>query len=228
MGKKKILAIVAMLFLCTLLCVATIGAALLFRQNQMNQSQIKSLQDQVEQLKQEKEQGAKGNSSSDVPPTTTTTPATGTDSDTGATMVHFSKTPESDSDFSYTVAAARDVSQLEPVETSIAFIIAGPTATEAALGYVNPIILTGASNCGGSDFTTSTTLNATTHLSDTQIRFCRTLPTGIGPTAKIKSVITNTLEGLADPTTYHVGTIAILDKNGNCYGDESGMNICLH
>ena len=42
------------------------------------------------------------------------------------------------------------------------------------------------------------------------------------------AVITNTLEGLADPTTYHVGTIAILDKNGNCYGDESGMNICLH
>ncbi|MEO6729151.1 MAG: hypothetical protein ABIM99_04480 [Candidatus Dojkabacteria bacterium] len=236
MGKKKIFVILVVLFLCFLSLVMTVGAALLFRQNQLNQSEIKTLKDQIETLKQDREEDAKGGSSSSSGGTTPSAPSAtppstipATDYDTGATFIYLSKTPESfDTDFSFTVAVSREINVLEPVETAMREIIIGPTTSEYSLGYRNPVILTGGSNCGGDDFTVSTTYDSTARTTDTVVQFCKDLPSGIGPQARIKSVITDTLSNFGDSLGFHLGDLNILTKEGNCIGDESGMNICLH
>lgn len=232
MSKKKILLIVVILFMCFLSFVSIVAAALLFRQTQINNSEIKSLKDQIEVLNQDRESDAKDNDSSSssspiTPPAKPETTPSDPGSGTQLSKIHFSKIPQSDSDFSFTVSANKEVSILEPVETSINQIITGPTAAESADGVRNPIILTGTSNCGGSNFTTSTTYDFTTRETDTTIQFCKDLPTGVGNIAKIKTVIIKTLEDLQDSVEFNLGSLAILDKNGNCLGDESGMNLCL-
>ena len=82
-----------------------------------------------------------------------------------------------------------------------------------------PIKLTGTSNCSGKDFSLSidqTTKKAT-------LKFCKLVTSaGIGDDARIKNTITKTLTQFSTVTT-----VVILDRGGNCMGDESGMNACM-
>ena len=87
---------------------------------------------------------------------------------------------------------------------------------EKIQGLSGTIKLTGNSNCG-SDFSLSINQKVA------RLRFCKTFTSGgVGDVARTKSSINATLRQFST-----VKSVVILDKNGNCWGDESGENLCL-
>jgi hypothetical protein len=55
------------------------------------------------------------------------------------------------------------------------------------------------------------------------LQFCRpTASPGIGADGRIVAEITKTLTQFSTITK-----VAILNRNGNCFGDESGLDLCL-
>ncbi|MEP7103394.1 MAG: hypothetical protein ABI721_01640 [Candidatus Dojkabacteria bacterium] len=233
--KRKIFLVIVILFLCVVALLSSIGALLLFRQNQLTTNELINQNNKVDELQKQinnnaaggtflEGSGATGSDTPGVPP------VDAGDSTTAITKIYFSKTPQSyDSDFSYVVGVDREVNKSESVVQAIEKILAGPTAAETALGYKNPITLTGSSNCGGNLFTFSSNYDSMATANDVTIKFCKDVTiSGIGDSGRIQAVIKKTLQGLEHTADYKVGKIAILDKNGNCLGDESGMNACLN
>jgi hypothetical protein len=179
-----------------------------------------------------------GSATTTVPPTPSLV-ATGTPAGTPATtpiptptamgyvvQVYFSKHPESDSD----VQAVFPVSRVSPTSgvatSAIEQLIAGPTASENAQGYFTELsaALAGASNCSGADF--SITLNMRASHPQTgaaTLRFCRTLSlSGELTDARIKAEITKTLTQFSTITS-----VTIITREGHCFGDLSGQDMCL-
>ncbi|HVX93071.1 MAG TPA: GerMN domain-containing protein [Candidatus Dojkabacteria bacterium] len=100
---------------------------------------------------------------------------------------------------------------------SIEQIIAGPTEDEQMLYYYTPIILSGASNCSSLDFTLTIQSKKAT------VKFCKDLKlAGELSDARVITSITKTLKQFSTITS-----VVVLDKNGNCVGDLSGLNNCL-
>ena len=146
--------------------------------------------------------------------------------------VYFSKFPDSLSNF----AAVFSVKRISPTASvgtfAIQLLIAGPTPQERDAGYFSELnsILTGPSTCsaphptGGPDF--KLTLNKkgpTPEQGTATVQFCRaTGSPGIGADARIQAEINATLKQFES-----IKKVVILDKDGHCFGDESGQDQCL-
>jgi hypothetical protein len=98
-------------------------------------------------------------------------------------------------------------------------LIAGPTQKEQTDGLFTPIELVGDSNCEQKDFTVS----ASDTESSLTIQFCKNINSaGVGSDARIQNAVEETL-------MFNLGfeKVIILNRNGDCFGDQSGLNLCL-
>jgi hypothetical protein len=119
-------------------------------------------------------------------------------------------------DFTYVEPVWRTTSSLGLAQFSIEQLISGPTSQEKARSLIAPIQLRGSSNCG-KDFTLSIS-NGVANL-----RFCKSvLSSGTGDDGRQKSSINATLKQFST-----INSVILLDRNGNCLGDQSGENTCL-
>jgi len=100
--------------------------------------------------------------------------------------------------------------------------IDGPsTADQNAYYWFGPIKLTGESNCGGRDFTLSKDESANKII----VQFCKDVTSaGTGDDARIKTVISYGMHQFLSESA--VKKVVILNKEGNCFGDQSGLNVC--
>ena len=158
--------------------------------------------------------------------TTATTPLPTPTAKGYVVQVYFSKQPDSYNDPNAVFPVQR-VSPTSGVATSaIEQLIAGPTASEKAQGYFTELsaALTGASNCGGADFTITLNMRAShPQTGAATLRFCRTLSLpGELTDARIKAEITKTLTQFSTITS-----VTIITREGHCFGDLSGQDTCL-
>ena len=143
-------------------------------------------------------------------------------------LVYFSKNPESLNDPTAVFPVQRVAPDSAVATFAIQQLIAGPTSAEAAAGYftelTNVLQLSGPSNCGGADFTLTLDMRgATPQVGTATLQFCRpTASPGVGADARIVAEVTKTLTQFSTITK-----VAILNRNGNCFGDESGQDLCL-
>jgi hypothetical protein len=148
--------------------------------------------------------------------------------------VFFSRSPESLNTNPSAVYPVDRVSPTIAVGTfSLQLLIAGPTLSERNAGYFTELntLLSGPSNCsaplpvGGPDFTL--TLNKKGSVPETgtaTVKFCRTISSpGIGADARVTAEINATLKQFAN-----IKKVVILTKDGHCFGDGSGKDLCLH
>ncbi len=149
-----------------------------------------------------------------------------------AIKVFFSRSPESLN----TSSAVYPVDRVSPTIAvgtfSLQLLIAGPTLSEQQAGYFTELntLLSGPSNCsaprpvGGPDFTL--TLNKKGPVPETgtaTVKFCRDISSpGIGADARVTAEINATLKQFAN-----IKKVVILTKDGHCFGDGSGMDLCL-
>ena len=155
-------------------------------------------------------------------PTATASPTTG-----GIpVLVYFSKHPESENNFSAVFSVQRTSPDQGVATFAIKQLILGPSPAEQATGLYTELTaaLSGASTCSGADFTiTLDKKGGTAEPGTATLKFCRPTPTaGIGADARIKAEIDKTLRQFS---TIH--KTVILTSTGHCFGDESGMDICL-
>lgn len=130
--------------------------------------------------------------------------------------VFFPIHPDSNTDFTRVRAVRRTTTQPAIARFAVEQLITGPTPSERQQGLRSAVRLTGNSNCGR-DFTLSIT-NGTARL-----KFCRrVVSNGIGDDARTMTAITSTLQQFST-----VDRVIVLDRNGDCLGDESGENLCL-
>ena len=148
--------------------------------------------------------------------------------------VFFSRSPESLNTNPSAVYPIDRVSPTIAVGTfSLQLLIAGPTLSERNAGYFTELntLLSGPSNCsaplpvGGPDFTL--TLNKKGSVPETgtaTVKFCRTISSpGIGADARVTAEINATLKQFSN-----IKKVVILTKDGHCFGDGSGKDLCLH
>jgi hypothetical protein len=153
------------------------------------------------------------------PPTATAVPPTATTT-SYPVKVFFSRHPETDSNVNAVFPVNRVSPTLGVGTYAIQQLIAGPTASEAASGYFTELTasLTGASNCGGSDFTYTISGNVGT------LKFCKqTQLAGDLTGARIQAEIVATLTQFPNVTK-----VIILTSSGHCFNDLSGADMCLH
>lgn len=155
-------------------------------------------------------------------PTATASPTTG-----GIpVLVYFSKHPESENNFSAVFSVQRTSPDQGVATFAIKQLILGPSPAEQATGLYTELTaaLSGTSTCGGADFQiTLDKKGGTAEPGTATLKFCRPTPTaGIGADARIKAEIDKTLRQFS---TIH--KTVILTSTGHCFGDESGLDICL-
>jgi hypothetical protein len=146
--------------------------------------------------------------------------------------VFFSKSPQSlNTDFTAVYPVSRFSPTLSVGNFAIQLLIAGPTPSEQQAGYFTELntMLSGPSKCatlavGGPDFTlTLNTKGSVTETGTATLKFCRNLnSSGIGTDARVQAEINATLKQF---TT--IKKVVILTNNGSCFGDMSGLNLCL-
>jgi len=151
------------------------------------------------------------------------------DSSTGYPVkVYFSHLPQSNSNFSAVFPVNR-VSPTSGVSTfAIQQLVAGPTASESAFGYVSELKnhLSGVSSCPASaSFTLKLNTKGTISAPGTAtLRFCRQFSSpGIGVDARTIAEVNATLKQFTS-----IKKVVILTKDGHCFGDGSGADICLN
>lgn len=146
--------------------------------------------------------------------------------------IYFSKSPESYSNFNKVFPVDR-VSPTSSVATfAVQQLIAGPTPSESSSGYFSelhkimsgPSVCSNAASMGNADFTLTLDKKG---LADEQgtatLKFCRTLSSpGVGADARIQSEIDTTLKQFAN-----IKKVVLLTKDGHCFGNESGRDLCL-
>lgn len=124
--------------------------------------------------------------------------------------------PNRSQNFTDVRAVWRTTSSRSIAQFAIEQLIAGPTSSERQQGLIPALRLTGNSNCG-KDFTISIQGGVA------RLQFCRQMVSaGVGDDARAKSAITATLKQFTS-----VSNVVILDRSGNCLGDQSGENRCL-
>ncbi len=131
--------------------------------------------------------------------------------------VYFSKHPESDDNPSRTFAVARVAPDLGVGNYAIADLLKGPTQDEAAQRYFSYTKLrSDVSNCNGADFTLSISAGVAT------LQFCKTFDhIGSVSDGQAESEIKATLKQFSS-----VEKVIILNKNGDCEFNLSGLNLC--
>lgn len=152
----------------------------------------------------------------------TTPPASGSQPSNEApktyqVKVYFSKHSESDNDPSAVFAVNRTTNNLGVAKFTIGQVLLGPTASEHAAGYFTTARLrSDASNCSGQDFKITITNGTAT------LQFCRSFDhLGVVADGQAKSELEATLKQFSS-----VKKVIILNKNGNCEFDLSGMDLC--
>lgn len=158
--------------------------------------------------------------------TSTSAAATATPTAGYPVRVFFSKHPESDNAVTAVFPVGRVSPTLGVATYATQQLIAGPTASEATAGYFTPLpgALSGASNCGGSDFQLALDMKgATPETGTATLRFCRaTMLPGDLAGGYITAEITATLMQFPN-----IHKVVILNSAGSCFDDLSGMNACL-
>ncbi len=115
---------------------------------------------------------------------------------------------------------------------AIQSLIAGPTLSERAAGYYSELnsLFSGPSSCngshptGGPDFTiTLDKKGSVTEKGTATLKFCRPiLSPGEGVDGRVLAEIQATLKQFSN-----IKKVAVLLQDGHCFGDESGMDLCL-
>jgi len=134
-------------------------------------------------------------------------------------QVFFSRRPESDGDFAAVFPVSRTAPDAGVARAALHELIAGPTPAEQDVGYFAELgqMLYGPSTCGDDGFTIRIADGVAT------VRFCRGLRSGgIGQDARLDSTVKATLTQF--PT---IQRVRLLDQDGNCLLDMSGLNRCL-
>src|SRR5438874_6647240 len=150
-----------------------------------------------------------------------------------AVKVYFSKSPDSLNNNSAVYPVDRTSPTIAVGTFAIQLLIAGPTLSERQAGYFTELntMLSGPSNCsaprpvGGPDFTLTLDKKGTvTEPGTATVKFCRSLTSpGIGADARVKAEITATLTQFTN-----IKKVVILTKDGHCFADESGKDLCLN
>lgn len=161
---------------------------------------------------------------------TTGTSASGTATATAPSgypvKIYFSKHPDSDNDPTKVFAVGRISPTLGVATYAIQQLLAGPSSGEQSAGLYTPLTasLSGASNCGGADFTI--TLNKRGPKSEqgtATVRFCRmTELAGDLTGGRIVAEINTTLLQFSN-----IKQVVILTQAGSCFNDFKGQNDCL-
>ncbi len=146
--------------------------------------------------------------------------------------VFFSRSPESLNNASAVYAVARTSPTIAVATFSLQLLIAGPTLSERQAGYFTELnsMLSGPSNCsaplplGGPDFTLTLNMKGSVPETGTAtVKFCRVLNSGgIGADARVSAEINATLKQFAN-----IKKVVILTRDGHCFGDASGKDLCL-
>lgn len=162
-----------------------------------------------------------------------TASSTGTPALTGYPIkVFFSKTPDSFNTFNAVFPVNR-ISPSAQVETyAVQLLIAGPTPEERAAGYYSELnsMLNGPSQCpaigtaSGPDFTLTLNMKGSTpEQGAATLKLCRTtLSPGEGADARVLAELNATLLQFSS-----IKKVTILNVQGHCLFDLSGMDQCL-
>lgn len=142
------------------------------------------------------------------------------DQQTRTVRVYFPRRPESLNDFSAVFPVERQIVADQAIGTrTIEKLIAGPTPEEQAQGYFSELgeMIRGESNCQGRDFILRISGGTA------ELQFCRqVVSAGVGQDARVTNQIEETLTQFST-----VDRVRLLDRQGNCLFDLSGMNRCL-
>jgi hypothetical protein len=133
--------------------------------------------------------------------------------------VFFSRQPESAQDFTAVYPVTRTAPDAGVARAALNALIDGPTPEEAADGYYAELgqMLDGPSTCGGPDYAIRIEAGTAT------VTFCRrVVSAGIGQDARVMNALDATLRQF--PT---IQRVRLLDDEGNCLFDMSGLNRCL-
>ncbi len=136
-----------------------------------------------------------------------------------AFQVFFSRSPESDDDFSIVFPVSRSAPDQAAAVAALRELIAGPTPEERDAGYFSELggALQGPSDCAGDDF------NLAVEYGTATLRFCRLVASaGIGQDGRTQSQIEATLRQFPE-----VQQVRVLSSDGHCLFDMSGMDLCL-
>jgi len=140
--------------------------------------------------------------------------------------VFFSRHPASDNDPSAVSSVGRLSPTLGVATFSLQQLLSGPLPAERDRSLYTPLsgALSGASNCSGASF--SIVLNhkgSVFEQGTATVRFCRAVALAGDLTgARIRSEITTTLRQFSTITK-----VVILRRDGTCFDDLSGQNLCL-
>ena len=164
-----------------------------------------------------------------APAATTAPTATSSSGSSGgqAVVVYFSKHPDSDSNVNAVFAVNRFSPDLGVAKYSLQQLIAGPTAAEAGAGFYTELTasLSGASNCGGTDFQLYPNHKGTSvaESGTMTIKFCRAIQLAGDLTgSRIAAEINKTMFQFSN-----IHKVIILNKDGGCFNDFQGANACL-
>ena len=154
------------------------------------------------------------------------TPAISTTPIVGGVKVYFGK-PADGSDYTTLdfVVRSTDATGLGQVSIILNALLAGPTAAEKTLGFVNVMTLSGDSNCSGKSYQYSLTGTTLT------IKFCKTVEfianiapggshAGLSLTAesRVVSALTQSLE------INGINTVIIRQSDNSCYAKDTSLN----
>lgn len=153
-------------------------------------------------------------------PTATSTPSS------YSVKVYFGKHPDSDNDPTKTFAVSRVSPTLGVATYAIGQLFAGPTAAEQSAGYYTPWagIFSGSSNCGGPTFKITLDHRGPTPAPGVAtLQLCKQtqLPGDLAG-ARASATATATLLQFSN-----IKKVVILNAQGSCFDDLSGMNLCL-
>lgn len=146
--------------------------------------------------------------------------------------IFFSQSPASLDNPSAVYPVGRTSPTIAVGTFAIQLLIAGPTLSEHGAGYFTELntMLSGPSICsaplpvGGPDFVLTLNMKGPFPEQGTAtVKFCRTLSSaGIGADARVTAEITTTLKQFSN-----INKVVILTKDGHCFGDGSGKDLCL-
>lgn len=131
--------------------------------------------------------------------------------------IYFSKHPDSDNDPAKVFPVVRQSPDLSVGAFAVAELLKGPTSAETTQGYFTTARLrTDESNCDGRDFTLVISGGTAT------LKFCRRFDhLGVVADGQAKSTLDATLKQFNS-----VQRVVILNRDGNCEFDLSGLNLC--
>lgn len=130
--------------------------------------------------------------------------------------VYFSKDPSSMDDPNVVVAVDRTTTRTDIATFAIEELIDGPSATEQVNGLFTPLVFTGASSCSGKDFTLSISSGKAT------LQLCKIVELGgVLDGERVRQTVEKTLKQFSTVTK-----VVILNRDGSCFNDLSGQDLC--